>query len=221
MKRNSYPLQWPEGRTQTAPKQRVTSSFGTPRQGGAKGLSPYEEAKLVLREIKKLGGSHVVITSMLPTRHDGLPYSDGKAGDSGIAVWFVKDGRERVFACDAWKTPAENLHSIALSVAALRGLERWRMADVLGLAMAGFAALPAGGAPPPSHADAPAAPESWRAVLDLQDCPGSAADLLDVAKARHRRLMTKAHPDAGGSHEEAVRLNEALRAAIEELGQRL
>lgn len=104
MKRSPYPLQWPPGRSRTKPADRRNSQFG-----GREPLTPYEAAKSLLAEVKRLGASHAVITSMLPTRHDGLPYSDGRTDDPGVAVWMVHRGHERVFACDRWRTPGENL----------------------------------------------------------------------------------------------------------------
>src|SRR5262245_20073291 len=121
--RSPYPLQWPSTFKRTPPADRQTSKFGHRGRGQ---VSPYDAARDVLREIDRLGACNAVITSMLPTRHDGLPYSDGKYGsEPGIAVWFVLDGAERVFACDRWVTPGENMRAIQLSIEAMRGLERW------------------------------------------------------------------------------------------------
>lgn len=206
-----YPLQWPAGRTRTKAAKREHSRFGT-KSGGSRRLSVLENAKLVQDELRQMGASHVVITSDLPTRPDGLPYSTEKAEDPGIAVWFVKDGRERVFACDAWLTHAENLRAIALSIGAMRGLDRWGMADVVDLAMAGFAALPPGSSSVRIH-------KHWRELFLVSDMDGlSSSELLGVVKARHRKLIASAHPDAGGNLEDATELNVALAEAEAELG---
>lgn len=200
--RSPYPLQWPENRSRTKPSNRRASRFG--------GTSIYAAAKGVLSEMRLLGSSHVVITSMLPTRQDGLPYSDGRSDDPGIAVWFVKAGRERVFACDAWRTHAENLRAIELSIEAMRGLERWQMADVVELTMAGFASLPAG------TAAEPARQRHWRDVLGV----GAHAHVTHAdLKTRHRELISKAHPDAGGSHDKAAEINAAFDEAVRKIGQ--
>jgi len=210
--RPPYPLAWPPKTGRTKPSDRMRSKFGARAQGL---VSPYEAAKEVLAELERLGASHVVITSLLPTRHDGLPYSDGRAEDPGVAVWCVYRGHERVFACDQWTTHGENLRAIALSIEALRGLQRWGMADVADRAFAGFAALPAGS----GEEFVPKAHRPWREVLggtwpaDLER-----VELLVLAKARHRKAIATAHPDAGGSHDVAAELNTALAEAEAELG---
>lgn len=210
MPRSPYPLQWPPTSPRTKSENRKRSHFGATRGGQ---LSPYEAAKGLLDELRRLGASHVVITSLLPTRHDGLPYSDGRSEDPGVAVWFVHRGHERVFACDAWRTHGENLRAIALSVEAMRGLERWGMADVVERAFAGFAALPAG------DADTPPQPRKrpWREVLGSTWPELDHDELLVLAKSRHRKLIQQHHPDAGGTHELAAELNAALAEAEKEL----
>lgn len=55
----------------------------------------------------------------------------------------------------------------------------------------------------------------WRTVLGVA---GDCRDLGAVRKA-YRALVLKLHPDAGGSHEAMVALNEAYAAALAELGQ--
>lgn len=180
--------------------------------------SVYEAAKDLVAELDRLKASRAVITSLLPTRHDGLPYSDGRSEDPGIAVWCVYRGRERVFACDEWQTHAENLRAIALSIAALRGLARWGMADVAERAFAGFALLPAGqddGALPPAPPPRP----PWREVFGVAALVDDLVvdDLVAVVKARHRKLIAEAHPDAGGNADHAAELNAALDEAIAEL----
>jgi hypothetical protein len=217
MARRPYPLQWPPGSRRTSSKERVPSSFGRPEPGrfGRSPPSAYETAKELHAELGRLGAANAVITSQLPTRHDGLPYADGRSEDPGIAVWFVLDGHERVFACDKWCTPGENLRAIAKSIEALRGLERWGMADVVSKAFAGFAALPSGAPAPPVKRD-------WREVFGVEALvdtllASSTDDLIAVVKARHRKLIAEHHPDAGGDVARAAELNAALDEAEKEL----
>lgn len=199
-RRKPYPLQWPDGWKRTAPVDRRRSPFGDRRNP----LSAFGTARELLEELDRLGAAIAVITSFLPTRDDGLPYSDGRSEDPAIAVWFVLDGTERVFACDRWFTAAENMRAITKSITAMRGLERWGMTDIIGRAFAGFAALPAG-------------PPSWRVIFGVEGMEIPADDLLVVVKARHRKLIAVAHPDHGGSLERATALNEALQDAERDL----
>jgi hypothetical protein len=211
MKRSSYPLQWPDRWPRTKPADRRRSNFGDRGQGQ---LSPYETAKELIHEFKLLGARDVVITTLLPTRHDGLPYSDGRSEDPGVAVWCRLGNQERVFPCDAWRTHGENMRAIAKSIEALRGLARWGMAGAVERATYGFAALPPGDGEPP----APTKPH-WRDVFGVAGLALAPEDLLAVVKARHRKLIAEAHPDAGGDVDRAAELNVALDDATAELAK--
>lgn len=219
--RSPYPLQWPSTSRRTPADGRLWSKFGGTNRGTRGQISPYEAAKDLHAELERLGASHIVITSMLPTRHDGLPYADGRADkqDPGIAVWCVHQGRERVFACDKWRTPGENIHALVLSIEAMRGLSRWGVADVVEKAFAGFAALPAGSG---ENVNArPVIPQRpWPEVLDAKALIAAKlpkADVLVLVKARYREKIAAAHPDRGGSVELAAELNAAMEAAQAEL----
>jgi hypothetical protein len=222
VKREPFPLQWPEGWQRTKPSSRERSRFGFRSTGQVSFSSARHD---LLAELDRLGAGNVVITSDLPTRHDGLPYANGRADDPGIAVWFVlanrKLGRteERVFACDKWRTHAENMQAIAKSIEAMRGLERWGAGDVVQRAFAGFAALPAGSGEE-TIATPPPRKRTWREVFEMFNVYDAipAADILAIARVRHRNAIKAAHPDVGGTHELAAELNAALAEAERELG---
>lgn len=215
-KREPFPLAWPDGWKRTRLGLQERSKFG-PRQSGQVPFS-YARQEL-LDELGRLGAANVVITSNLPTRRDGLPYAvDGRTDDPGIAVWFVLAGQERVFACDKWRSPAENMTAIARSIEALRGLDRWGAGDVVTRAFAGFNALPPGSGdenipPPPKK-------RTWREVFSIAPALEelSPNELLALIYARHSTAIKRAHPDAGGSHDEAAELNAARAEAEAELG---
>lgn len=203
IKRAPYPLQWPEGWTRT--KFRDRPKFGAMFA---------RDRDTVLRGLRKRG-SHVVITSDLPTGNNGLPYANARCDDPGIAVWWVEKGHERVIACDRWSRIDFNMRAIELTLKAMRGLERWGAGQIVERAFAGFAALPPG-----AGASAGARPKrSWREIFDM---PGSEAGLdgaerAMLVKARHRKLMQEHHPDHGGDGVLAADLNVALAEALEEL----
>jgi hypothetical protein len=192
--RAPYPLDWPDGWDRTPGWKRSAPKHDTR-------LAPARDG--LLREIRLMGGRNTVITSNLPTRRDGLPYADGRVtnGDPGVAVYWnqVVGNRstERVMACDRWNSVGGNLRALAMSIGALRGLDRWGSSSMVDRAFSGFAALPP-------------APSDWRSML------GSPRD-LETARAAFRRLALAAHPDRGGSQEEMARLNEAWDAAQREL----
>jgi len=195
--RSPFPLQWPAG------WKRTTSRYSSKFEKG-RGFNAARDG--TLNELKLFRARQVVITSNLPTNSKGLPTStsSGVLADPGIAVWWVdRNGSERVIACDRWRTAVENMHTIELSIAAFRGIDRWGATDIVDRAFAGFAALPAAGE---------TGGRGWRDVFGLPDC-----QRLEVARTAFRALMMTNHPDRGGSTERAAELNAAMAAAEEEL----
>lgn len=194
MRREPYPLDWPEGWTRTPEHRRAHPKFDGSFARARDGL---------LAEIRRLGGTKSLITCNMPTRRDGLPYADGRItnGDPGVAVywWQMVGSRvvERVMACDRWRNVGHNMRALALSIEALRGLERWGGSTIVDRAFQSFAALPP-------------APSDWRAMLGN---PGS----IDAARSAYRRLALEAHPDHGGDADRMSRLNEAWDAAQKDL----
>ncbi len=208
MTRSPFPLQWPDGYDRA--ETRTASRFVT---GMARSV------RQLLHELTRLGAANVVITSNLPTRISGLPY--GEADDPGIAVWFVLDGHQRVLCCDRWSRPGENVHALALTVEAMRGISRWGASDVVSRAFEGFKALPAvsgdGGGT-----------TGWRVTFGLtrtglrtlrlgSDDETFQKRVLGIVRAEYRRMMQKAHPDVGGTHDQAVALGAALLAAEQDI----
>ncbi len=212
MKREPFPLQWPEGWERTKASNRQRSRFGHAGQVG------FAQARGdLLTELDRLRATFIVLTSDLPMRGDGLPYANGRADDPGIAVWFVLHGQERVFACDKWRSHAENMVAIAKSIDALRGLDRWGAGDVVTRAFAGFAALPPGSGD--EYVPAPPKQRPWREVIGGVWPAGlNGLELLAIAKARHRERIMICHPDRGGDAELAAELNVAMSEAETELG---
>lgn len=225
MKREPFPLQWPDGWRRTPDNARRSSKFGHKCQGQVS--LPFAWNFLGL-EVGRLGGVNGIITTDLPTNSRGIPYASGRVADVGVAVWFVLPDavgtpHERVYACDKWTSVAENMYAIGKSIEAMRGLERWGAADAVNRAFSGFTALSSGsgeeyvGAPPPPP---PPPRRTWREVLGETFAAWPELDrdeLYDLAKSRHRKLMKLRHPDVGGTHEQAMELNVALAEAETEL----
>ncbi len=204
MKRDPYPLQWPDGWAVTPMPE--PSNFTVAFTDALRSLE---------RELDRLDATEVVITSNLPTRRDGRPYATGiQQGHSpGIAVYFVLHGAERVMACDRWDDATSNIRAIACAIEAIRGLDRWGAAGAALKVWDGFAALPA------APAD-PADPPHWSSVLGVSP----KANRVEITRA-WRNLIRKAHPDAGGDTARAAMINAAfdqanaaLDKAMQELG---
>ena len=199
-----YPLAWPAGWRRTVPHRKRPAPFGkTVANGTYRGradLTIADGIGRLLEELRRLGAvpGSVVISTNVPTRNDGLPYSNSREpDDTGVAVYFQLKGSDRVLACDAFTKVAGNLAAVAAHVEAIRAVERYGVGS-LEQAFAGYTALP----PEPSV--------DWWAVLSL---PRDAS--LEAIEAAWRRLALAAHPDRpGGSHDAMARINAARDAAI-------
>jgi len=191
---DAYPLQWPEGWPRTRqPKDSRYAKNGK-----------LTEAKIrteLLNAIRLLGGSLPIISSNVALRLDGLPYTNQRyPEDGGIAVYWVRDGKQEVMACDRWKRPWENMRAVYHAIEGLRAMERAGATQILERAFQAFR-LPEGG---PSG-------RSWRDVLghDLTDAHS--------ASVRFRKKAVKLHPDVGGDVEDFQELERAYREALDEL----
>lgn len=191
----AYPLSWPTNRHRTPSHRRARSRFDTTFAVARDEL---------LRELKRLGGRSVVLSTNMELRNDGLPYASRRPPDDvGVAVYFVDSkGRRKCFACDRWNKIEDNLHAIKKTIEALRGIERWGSGEDMEAAFAGFAALP----PAPKS-------RAWWDVLGIH--PYSPADVITQA---YRTLVHKHHPDRGGSTAAMQEVNAAFEAAKKERG---
>lgn len=186
----SFPLQWPAGKPRKPYPER--SKFGE---------RSIEAATTRLREeLRRLGASNLVLSTNLRLRNDGLPYSkQAQPRDQGVAVYFTYKRQPMCFACDRWDRIQDNIYAIAMTIEALRGIERWGSGSMVEQAFTGFAALPS----PRSESADP-----W-GVLGIR--PGATEAEIDAA---YRQKARTAHPDAPGGSEEAMQaLNVARDAA--------
>ena len=189
-----YPLQWPSGwpRISYPTRARFQTSFAT-------------AVRELLRELDLLGATDIVISSNLQLRRDGLPYSNQRQPeDRGIAVYFNLNGEQQCIPCDKWDLTEDNIQAIRLTVAALRGLERWGAKEMVDAAFRGFKALPASGESTPSDQ------RLWHEVLEVS--PNAS---WEVVEAAYRRLLHKVHPDKGGSVQAFTEVQNAFKQAKE------
>lgn len=166
-----YPLEWPLGYPQTKYPKR-NHSFRT----------TFARARdFALAEIKRLGGKEVIISTDIPVKQDGMPYADATRRtmkSQGVAVYFKYNGESVVFCCDKWNDVEHNMHAVAKSIEAIRGLDRWGVSEMLKRVFTGFEALPE-------------AQENWWTVLYCQ--PDSDPEFV---KNAYRHLIKKYHPDS-------------------------
>lgn len=176
MQNLQYPLQWPEGWPRSENKER--SRFETPLSQAVYGL---------VNEIKLLGGRNPVISCNIPIRKtDGMPYSKySEPDDSGVAVYFELDGKQQCIPCDKWDRVRDNAHAIELTIAALRGLERWGAKEMVKAAFRGFEALPAPG----------------ELIVPKVDYFGNVESMQEL-REKFRDMAKNLHPDTGGDSEQ-------------------
>lgn len=146
----AFPLSWPIG----WPRARSPSHarFGTKGQG----VTLYVARAQVQRELRMLGATDIVMSSNVPIRLDGLPYSKVREPDDhGVAVYFRIKGEPRVLAVDKWSRVSDNMIAIARHVEAIRGQVRWGCGSIE-KAFGGYRALPEMPASKPRTGGAPA-----------------------------------------------------------------
>lgn len=210
---SAFPLQWPIGRPRTPANQRRRAKFGVQvtkqsavdpsRSWKTKGDLTIAQARdRVLHELALMGAMWPVLSSNLRLRADELPISKQRAPDDpGIAVYFFIDGRSHCLACDRWDRIQDNMAAIAKHVEAMRGIDRWGV-GTLEQAFAGYRAS----LPPPGS--------DWRSVFGFSN---GGNPTLEQVQQRYREKMKEHHPDLGGDPNEAVRFNQAMAAAEQEL----
>lgn len=191
----AYPLYWPEGwkRCRVPHSSNFKSSFTSARDG-------------LINEIKRLGGTKIILSTNIPLRIDGLPYASAREPEnSGIAAYFKHKGKDMVFACDEYNKVWENMVAVRKTIEAIRGIERWNASDMLERAFAGFKALQ-----DPNKL-------LWREVLGIhQD-----EDDINVIKHRFKQLCSDYHPDKpSGNSEIFDRINKAWSEAKAEIEPR-
>jgi hypothetical protein len=143
-------------------------------------------------EVRRLGADHLVISTNIELRPDGLPYANQQEPeDEGVAVYFTYKKQPMCFACDMWNKVGDNIHAIARTMKALRGIERWGAGEMFRQTFAAFTAPPV--------------PKSPYDILGVR--PGATQGEIDAAYRKKAKFF---HPDApGGSDSAMVELNKA------------
>lgn len=202
----SYPLSWPISWPRT-PRHKISrAKFGVSVQHADRSYRTRDQVTLyvgrerLLDEMKRLGATAVMLSTNIPVRLDGLPYSKAREPDDhGVAVYFRIKGEPRVLACDKWDRVADNMAALAAHVDAVRGQLRWGV-GTLEQAFGGYKALPAMGAT-----------KQWHEILGVkEDAP------WPIIEARREALLHVHHPDKGGNGNQAAEINAAFDQARRE-----
>lgn len=185
----AWPANWPRSRVQ----QR--SNFG---------VYSFERMRTeVLRELKLLKATDVIISSNLRIRQDGFPYSGQRQPeDTGIAVYFSLSGQQQCIPCDKWTKVEDNLRAIVKTVEALRGIERWGAKEMVDAAFTGFKALP-------EAIITPEPQQTWWQILEVSEDASQ-----EVIRAAYKAKIKTAHPDGGGSAAEFKKVQDAFQQGM-------
>lgn len=202
----AYPLQWPIQRPRTPWRNRKNGSFEkSVQKNGEAGtvkstryVTIGDATERLLKELRLLGASDVIISSNRELRRDGLPRSgQSQPADPGVAVYFRSGGKPICLPCDTYTDVAQNMAAIANHIDATRRIERYGVASVAEM-FTGFVAI----------ADHP----HWSSVLGVTPT----ASRVDI-EAAYRRLAQDRHPDKpGGSEAMMADLNRARDEARKE-----
>lgn len=186
-----FPLDWPSEQPRTPPIRRDRGPYR---------VSQDRAQRELMHELHLLGVSHVVISTNLRVRQDGLPYSTQRTPDDpGVAVYWTRKGRNYCIACDAYRDIAANIRAAGLAIHHLRRLEQ-AAPSFAERAFSGFARLPASTV---AH---------WRGVLSIVG-----PTTIEKIEARFRELAKTRHPDFGGTDAAMAELLRARREARAEL----
>lgn len=164
----AYPLQWPKNWPKTEPGRKEHGKF---KQTLAAALNNLKT------ECARLGGKSLVLSS-------NYTLGNERPAESGVVAYFQLGESSIAIPCDRWKLVEHNVHAIALTIEALRGMDRWGAKHMITAMFTGFKALPenAGGLDP-------------RKVLGLEGF----ALTEDVITSQFRILSKKYHPDIPGT----------------------
>jgi hypothetical protein len=194
---DAFPLQWPHHVPRTPAQKRVLGSFQ---------VTPGRATEDLVKEVFLSGGKDLIVSSNVPTRRDGMPYSNAREpNDPGVAVYFTRKGQQICIPCDTYDRVWKNIRAIGLSIRDMRGPEMRGCTAITDAAFTGFLALPAPTAEPPE--------EPWWEVLGI---PRHTSEL--VIDAVWKRLMRDL--PTVGSDEARLRLNVARDEGLAELKAR-
>lgn len=204
MEQSSYPLCWPAGWKRTPAHLRERGQFdGTPDKVRRAMLREIDAIALGREAAHYTIRQYVIVSTDIPIRKDGEPYSSYTPNDPGVAVYFTRKKQRVCFACDKYDAVWKNMRAIQKTIEALRGIERWGSSSLLDRAFTGFAALPEA-----------TGPDCWETLGVARDA--TEEQILTAYRAK----AMDAHPDRGGSHEAFTALATAKDIALATLRSR-
>lgn len=191
----AYPLQWPFGRQRRASRVEGRFHVGQAQRKGVRYVTVDDARTRLAVELDRMGATDSILSSNVVLRVNGQPRSgQPNPVDPGAAVYFKWKGKRYALACDRFTEVAQNIAGIAAHIEATRTIERHGCASLEQM-FTGFQALPA-----------PKGPDDWFTILNRPKTK-------EQAELTFRIKMLTAHPDHGGSTDDAAALNAAIAIA--------
>lgn len=190
--------QWPRELTKSRQRARFSAPYGSTMQ-------------LLDRELKHLRARGVVLLMALSERDirlDGRPRANAKADHPGVILCFEDRTGAKRFPCDKFDHWHDNLRAIALSLEALRTVDRYGV-TTHGEQYRGWQALPS---PNGDHWNADQAREWLSGFLGLQKLPPEMSQ--EAIEVYVRSAEKKAHPDTGGNASDFHKVQQARKLLL-------
>lgn len=192
----AYPLYWPEGWPRTEAWKQKRAQF--------KDRSVYVGRQILTEEVRRFGGTDLIISSNLALKLDGTPRSGQRQPDDrGVAIFFKRNAVDMALACDVYTTVEDNLWALCRTLEALRQIERDGSPALINRAFKGFAHLP-----DPDQRE-------WWEVLNI----ARTASNEEIKKA-YFALARKYHPDTGENGGDPVMFDQVQKAYDLAMGKR-
>lgn len=191
----AYPLRWPPGWPRHKGSQDSDTRFKGPTFHWDRVYRGLQE------EIRRIGGTKIVVSTNQPLRNDGYPYAQQRnISDVGVAVYFMRNGKPMVMAQDRFWSIIGNMRSLTMAIEGLRQMERHGGATMMERAFDGFLALPP-------------AEDCW-AILGLNTGGKPHLIIKDEIRAAFRNRVRENH----GTDFDMDRLVKARDQAMEQVG---
>lgn len=192
----AYPLYWPEGWPRTESYKQKRAQF--------KDRSVAVGRRFLVDEVRRFGGSELIISSNLELKLDGTPRSNQRQPeDRGVAIFFKRNSVDMALACDVYTTVEDNLWALCRTLEALRQIERDGSPALINRAFKGFAQLP-----DPDQRE-------WWEVLNVRK---NATDA--EVRAAYLQLARQYHPDSGPNGGDPVMFDQVQKAYDLAMGKR-
>lgn len=180
-------MQWPANMT-VRPIQQWPGELTQKRRRSNFKAGWSDTIELLGRELRAISAKNVVLQVAMQEkdfRIDGYPRAQAKAAHPGVILSLDSNVGPLSWPCDSFDSWQDNIRGIALSMEALRKVDRYGVTK-RGEQYTGWQQLPAGGAVAPSTA------EAEMIILSYADLPIGEPTTLEAA---YRKARANTHPD--------------------------